>query len=67
MNRAALSAETLPDVDSDDERAPTSPYIEPVFFGQRVPCWPADRPLPAHIVIGSTDATRLERTPTRKP
>lgn len=47
----------------DDERAPTLPYIAPVFFGQPLPKWPADQPLPAHVALGSTDATKNERTP----
>jgi hypothetical protein len=62
MNRAALTAETLPDFGDVDERAPTSPYLAPVFFGQRVPAHSAELPLPDQRVVGSSDVTVNERT-----
>lgn len=65
MSEPATAA-TLVDLRDDDERAPTIPYIAPVFFGQRVGPFPADQPLPAHVVVGSTDATRDERTPASR-
>ena len=52
-----------PGLPDDDDRAPTERYLRAVFFGTPVPCYAADKPLPAHVVLGSTDQTRLLRTP----
>jgi len=45
-----------------DERAPTERWLQPIFMGLPIPPHSADLPLPNPAIIGSTDATRLERT-----
>lgn len=56
---------TLPHYDEDahlrvDDDDPTLLWERPVFFGDPVGPYPADRPLPPRVavVVGSTDATR---------
>ena len=63
---ARASGEAVPEspgLPDEDERAPTERYLRAVFFGVPVPCYAADKPLPSHVILGSTDQTRLLRTP----
>lgn len=57
----SIDPSLLEDEPPVDETSKTSPYLVPVFMGERVQPWPADRPVPPKPQVPCLGPTRNYR------